>query len=61
MIGQSSVFAPTVLAIEAAKKRGVTLVAPADSELSRLARIANHELLRTESISYAPAHEGASR
>lgn len=55
-ISQSPYSAPTVLAIEAAKKRGVTLVALTDSELSPLARLATHALLlRTESISYFPS------
>ena len=55
-ISQSPYSAPTVLAIEAAKQRGVTLVALTDSELSPLARLASHALLlRTESISYFPS------
>ena len=55
-ISQSPYSAPTVLAIEAAKKRGVTLIALTDSGLSPLARLATHALLlRTESISFFPS------
>jgi DNA-binding MurR/RpiR family transcriptional regulator len=55
-ISQSPYSAPTVLAIEAAKARGVSLVAITDSELSPLARLAHHSLLlRTESLSFFPS------
>jgi|BarGraIncu00222A_1022003.scaffolds.fasta_scaffold01396_8 DNA-binding MurR/RpiR family transcriptional regulator len=55
-ISQSPYSAPTVLAIEAARKRGVTLIALTDSELSPLARVATHTLLlRTESLSFFPS------
>lgn len=55
-ISQAPYSAPTVLALEAARRRGVTLVALTDSELSPLARLATHTLLvRTESLSYFPS------
>lgn len=55
-ISQSPYSAPTVKATEAAKARGVTIVAITDSALSPLARLATHSLfLRTESISFFPS------
>jgi len=55
-ISQAPYSAPTVLAFEAAGRRGVTLIALTDSELSPLARLAKHTLLlRTESLSFFPS------
>ena len=59
-ISQSPYSAPTVLAIEAARARGVVLVVLTDSELSPLARLAHHSLLmRTESLSFFPSMSAA--
>jgi fructoselysine-6-P-deglycase FrlB-like protein len=45
-----------VRALEAARRRGVTLIALTDSELSPLARLSSHALLlRTESPSFFPS------
>lgn len=55
-ISQSPYSAPTVRATEAARARGVTIVAITDSALSPLSRLATHSLfLRTESISFFPS------
>ena len=55
-ISQSPYSAPTVRALEAARRRGVTLIALTDSELSPLARLSRHTLLlRTESPSFFPS------
>jgi len=55
-ISQSPYSAPTVEALNAAAKRGVTIVALTDSTLSPLARRATHTLLfRTESLSFFPS------
>jgi DNA-binding MurR/RpiR family transcriptional regulator len=55
-ISQSPYSAPTVEAVEAAGKRGVTVVALTDSALSPLARNAAHFLLfRADSISFFPS------
>ncbi|MEO8857959.1 MAG: MurR/RpiR family transcriptional regulator, partial [Burkholderiaceae bacterium] len=55
-ISQSPYSSPTVRATEAARARGVTIVALTDSQLSPLARLATHSLfLRTESISFFPS------
>ncbi len=55
-ISQSPYSAPTVEALNAADKRGVTIVALTDSALSPLARRATHTLLfRTESLSFFPS------
>ena len=55
-VSQSPYSAPTVRAIEAAERRGVTVIALTDSELSPLARLATHRLLlRTESLSFFPS------
>jgi DNA-binding MurR/RpiR family transcriptional regulator len=55
-ISQSPYSAPTVLALDAARRRDVTVVALSDSELSPLARRAAHTLLfRTESLSFFPS------
>ncbi len=55
-ISQSPYSAPTVEAVDAAAKRGVTIVALTDSTLSPLARRATHTLLfRTESLSFFPS------
>ncbi|MEO8835868.1 MAG: MurR/RpiR family transcriptional regulator [Caldimonas sp.] len=58
-ISQAPYSAPTVRAMDAAQRRGVTLVALTDSELSPLARLATHTLLlRTESLSFFPSMSG---
>jgi len=58
-ISQSPYSAPTVVALDAAKRRGVTIVALTDSALSPLARRATHTLLfRTESLSFFPSMIG---
>lgn len=55
-ISQSPYSAPTVEAVDAAAKRGVTIIALTDSTLSPLARRATHTLLfRTESVSFFPS------
>ncbi len=55
-ISQSPYSTPTVLALDAAKLRDVTIVALTDSALSPLARRATHTLLfRTESLSFLPS------
>jgi len=55
-ISQAPYSAPTVRAFEAARRRGVTLIALTDSELSPLARLSRHTLLlRTESPSFFPS------
>lgn len=55
-ISQSPYSAPTVEAVMAAHKRGVTVVALTDSPLSPLARNAAHYLLfRADSISFFPS------
>jgi DNA-binding MurR/RpiR family transcriptional regulator len=55
-ISQAPYSTPTVRALDAARRRGVTIVALTDSELSPLARRAAHTLLfRTESPSFFPS------
>jgi DNA-binding MurR/RpiR family transcriptional regulator len=55
-ISQAPYSAPTVEALDAAKRRGVATVALTDSALSPLARRAAHTLLfRTESLSFFPS------
>jgi DNA-binding MurR/RpiR family transcriptional regulator len=55
-ISQAPYSTPTVLALDAAKRRGATIVALTDSALSPLARRADHVLLfRTESLSFLPS------
>lgn len=58
-ISQTPYSAPTVLALDAARRRGVTLIALTDSAVSPLARGAAHVLLfRTESLSFFPSMIG---
>lgn len=55
-ISQLPYSAPTVLALDAAQRRGVTIIALTDSAISPLARRAKHTLLfRTESVSFIPS------
>jgi DNA-binding MurR/RpiR family transcriptional regulator len=55
-ISQLPYSAPTVEAVEAAHRRGVTIIALTDSVMSPLARAATHTLLfRTESLSFLPS------
>ena len=55
-ISQTPYSTPTVDAVEAAAKRGVTVLALTDSALSPLARRATHVLLfRADSISFFPS------
>jgi DNA-binding MurR/RpiR family transcriptional regulator len=55
-ISQAPYSAPTVEALDAARRRRVTIVALTDSALSPLARRATHTLLfRTESLSFFPS------
>ncbi len=55
-ISQAPYSTPTVEALGAARRRGVTIVALTDSDLSPLARDAAHVLrFRTESMSYFPS------
>jgi DNA-binding MurR/RpiR family transcriptional regulator len=55
-ISQSPYSAPTILALDAAKRREAIIVALTDSALSPLARRATHTLLfRTESPSFFPS------
>lgn len=58
-ISQAPYSTPAVEALNAAKQRGVTIVALTDSDLSPLARDADHVLrFRTESISFVPSMIG---
>src|SRR5262249_22609472 len=55
-ISQTPYSTPTVDAVEAAAKRGVTVLALTDSALSPLARRATHVLLfRADSVSFFPS------
>ncbi len=58
-ISQAPYSTPAVEALEAARRRRVTIVALTDSDLSPLSREADHVLrFRTESISFAPSMIG---
>ncbi|MGH8850400.1 MAG: MurR/RpiR family transcriptional regulator [Casimicrobiaceae bacterium] len=55
-VSQLPYSAPTVLAVEAARQRGVKIIAFSDSAMSPLARRADHTLLfGTESLSFFPS------
>lgn len=55
-VSQAPYSEPTVTAVGAAVRRGITVVALTDSELSPLARLATHTLLaHTETLSFFPS------